>query len=450
LRPHRVNLVSNSMSDSNSNASKNLLIQYGRVIDPSQGIDTKADVLVQQGRVALIQPGIPASSAVQATCFDASGMVVAPGFIDLHTHLREPGREHAETIESGGRAAAAGGFTSVLAMPNTRPVNDNAAVTHFIIQTARQQSPVNVYPVGAISEGSRGERLAPIGEMREAGIVAISDDGMPVMNSGLMRQAMSYASGFGLTVIDHCEDLDLSAGGLMHEGFTAVRFGLRGISSTSEEVMVARDILLAIETGARFHVAHLSTERALEMVRYAKFRGWPVSCEVSPHHFTLTDEDVKNYDTNYKMKPPLRTQQDRQALLRGLADGTVDAIATDHAPHAGSEKMQEFASAPFGITGLETALGLALKCLVHGGHTSLTRLVELFSTNPARIAGLDRGTLKVGAVADITIFDPERRWTFDVNQSYSRSRNTPFHGYSMRGGPVATIVAGEIVWQAGK
>ena len=245
--------------------------------------------------------------------------------------------------------------------------------------------------------------------MREAGIAAISDDGMPVVNSNLMRQAMSYASGFGLTVIDHCEDLDLSADGLIHEGYTAVRLGLRGISSSSEEVMVARDILLAAQTGARFHVAHLSTAASLEMVRQAKLRGLPVTCEVTPHHFMLTDEDVKDYDTNFKMKPPLRSQQDRQALLRGLADGTVDAIATDHAPHAGSEKMQEFELAPFGITGLETALGLALDCLVHGGHIGLTRLVELFSVNPARIVGLDRGgTLKVGAVADITLFDPER------------------------------------------
>jgi len=424
-----------------------LLIQNGRVIDPSQGLDQPADVLVRDGRIAAVGPNLPAPDSQR---LDASGCIIAPGFVDLHAHLREPGREHAETIESGGRAAAAGGFTSVLAMPNTNPVNDSAALTHFIIQTAQQQSPVNVFPVGAISEGSRGERLASIGEMRAAGIVAVSDDGRPVMNSNLMRHAMSYASGFGLTVIDHCEDLDLSAGGQMHAGFPAVRFGLAGISSTSEEVMVARDILLAAETGARFHVAHLSTARSLEMVRHAKQRGLPVTCEVTPHHFTLMDEDIKDYDTNYKMKPPLRSREDRQAMLQGLADGTVDAIATDHAPHPGSEKMQEFELAPSGIIGFETALGLALDRLVHGGLISLTRLVELFSVNPARVVGLDRGTLKVGAVADITVFDPERRWTYDVNQSYSRSRNTPFHGYSLRGGPVATIVAGEIVWQAAK
>ena len=430
-----------------SDLSQELLIRNGRVIDPSQGMDTQADVLLRDGRIAAIGPNL---AAPQAQSLDASGRIVAPGFIDLHTHLREPGREHAETIESGGRAAAAGGFTSVLAMPNTRPVNDNAAVTHFIIQTARQQSPVNVFPVGAISEGSRGEQLAAIGEMREAGIVAISDDGMPVMNSGLMRRAMSYASGFGLTVIDHCEDLDLSAGGLMHEGYTAVRFGLGGISATSEEVMVARNILLAAETGAKFHVAHLSTAASLEMVREAKRRGLPVTCEVTPHHFTLIDEDVTDYDANYKMKPPLRGRQDREALLQGLADGTVDAIATDHAPHAGSEKMQEFEMAPFGIIGFETALGLALERLVHSGLIRLTRLVELFSVNPARIASLDRGTLKVGTAADVSIFDPERRWTYDVNHTQSRSRNTPFHGYSFRGGPVTTIVAGKIVWQTEK
>ena len=424
-----------------------LLIQNGRVIDPSQGLDQPADVLVRDGRIAAVGPNLPAPDSQR---LDASGCIIAPGFVDLHAHLREPGREHAETIESGGRAAAAGGFTSVLAMPNTNPVNDNAALTHFIIQTAQQQSPVNVFPVGAISEGSRGERLASIGEMRAAGIVAVSDDGRPVMNSNLMRHAMSYASGFGLTVIDHCEDLDLSAGGQMHAGFPAVRFGLAGISSTSEEVMVARDILLAAETGARFHVAHLSTARSLEMVRHAKQRGLPVTCEVTPHHFTLMDEDIKDYDTNYKMKPPLRSREDRQAMLQGLADGTVDAIATDHAPHPGSEKMQEFEMAPSGIIGFETALGLALDRLVHGGLISLTRLVELFSVNPARVVGLDRGTLKVGAVADITVFDPERRWTYDVNQSYSRSRNTPFHGYALRGGPVATIVGGRIVWQAAK
>ena len=401
-------------------------------------------MLIREGRIAALGDKLAANGAAR---FDATGCVVAPGFIDLHCHLREPGKEYAETIESGGAAAAAGGFTSVLAMPNTRPVNDNAAVTHFIVETARQQALVNVYPVGAISEGSKGERMAPIAEMREAGIVAITDDGMPVMNSNLMRQAMSYAVGLGLTVIDHCEDLNLSAGGQMHDGFTSVRYGLAGISAASEDVMVARNILLAIRTGARFHVAHLSTAGALALVREAKRRGLAVTCEVTPHHFTLLDEDIKEYDTNYKMKPPLRSREDRDALLAGFADGTVDAIATDHAPHAGSEKMQEFEMAPFGVIGLETALGLALDRLVHAGIITLPRLVELMSSNPARLIGLDRGTLQSGAVADVTIFDPERRWTYDVNQSCSRSRNSPFDGVTFRGGPVATIVAGRIVWQ---
>jgi dihydroorotase len=432
-----------------TDSRQELLIQNGRVMDPSQDMDQNADVLIRNGRVAAIGHNLSANGAPR---FDAAGCIVAPGFIDLHCHLREPGKEYAETIESGGNAAAAGGFTSVLAMPNTRPVNDNAAVTHFIIETARQQAPVNVYPVGAISEGSKGERMAPIAEMRDAGIVAITDDGMPVMNSNLMRQAMSYAAGLGLTVIDHCEDLNLSAGGQMHEGYTAVRYGLGGISSASEDVMVARNILLASRTGARFHVAHLSTAGSLAMVREAKRRGLPVTCEVTPHHFTLLDEDIRDYDTNYKMKPPLRSREDRDAMLAGFADGTVDAIATDHAPHAGSEKMQEFEMAPFGIIGLETALALALDRLFHPGIITLPRLVELMTTNPARVIGLDRpgldrGTLKVGAAGDVTIFDPERRWTYDVNQSRSRSRNSPFDGASFRGGPVATVVGGAVVWQ---
>jgi dihydroorotase len=421
-----------------------VLIQNGRVVDPSQEMDLQADVLIRDGRIAAIGENFPPDGAER---LNAAGCVVAPGFIDLHCHLREPGKEYAETIESGGKAAAAGGFTSVLAMPNTRPVNDNAAVTRFIIETARQQSSVNVFPVGAISENSQGERMAPIAEMREAGIAAVSDDGTPVMNSRLMRQAMSYAAGLGITVVDHCEDLNLSAGGQMHEGFTAVRYGLAGISAASEDVMVARNILLAERTGARFHVAHLSTAGALGMVREAKRRGLPVSCEVTPHHFTLIDEDIHDYDTNYKMKPPLRGRADREALLQGLADGTVDAIATDHAPHAGSEKMQEFDLAPFGIIGFETALGLALDRMYHSGLISLSRLVGLFSTGPARVVGLDRGSLRIGAVADITIFDPERVWTYDVNQSYSRSRNSPFHGFKLRGGPAATVVGGRIVWQ---
>lgn len=426
-----------------------LLIRNGRMIDPSQNLDQVCEVLVRHGRVAAIgKPGEALQAAPDARIVDAKNCVVAPGFIDLHCHLREPGKEYAETIESGGRAAAAGGFTSVLSMPNTRPVNDSAALTRYIIETARKLSPVNVFPVGAITEGSKGEKLAPFAEMQEAGAVALTDDGLPVMNAGLMRHAMSYAASLDMTVIDHAEDLNLTGTGQMHEGYTATRLGLAGISGTSEDIMVSRDIILAGQTGAAYHVAHLSTAASLDLVRRAKQQGLRVTCEVTPHHFTLMDEDIRDYDTNYKMKPPLRSRADRDALLQGFADGTVDAIGTDHAPHAGSEKMQEFSAAPFGIIGLETALGLALDKLLHTGLITLNRLVELMAVSPARIAGLTRGTLKPGAVADITILDPERRWTYDVNQTCSRSKNSPFHGATMRGGPVMTIVAGNIVWNA--
>lgn len=425
-----------------------LLIKNGRVVDPAQKLDAVRDVLVRDGRIAEVAPSL---QAPDAEVLDAAGLVVAPGFIDLHVHLREPGNEHAETIETGGRAAAAGGFTSICAMPNTDPVNDNAAVTQFIVESARR-APVHIFPIGAISHRSRGERLAEIGIMRQAGIVAISDDGRPVMSSRLMRHAMEYSLAYGLPVIDHCEDLELSAEGQMHEGAVSARLGLLGISGASEDVMVSRDILLANDVGAHVHVAHLSTARSLGMVRAARERGIRVTCEVTPHHFTLCDEDVIDYDTNYKMKPPLRSRQDVAALLEGLADGTVDAIATDHAPHPGSEKMQEFELAPFGIIGLETALGLALERLYHSGRISLTRLVELLSTNPARVVGLDRGgeprgTLAPGASADITVFSTEQAWKFDVNASCSKSKNTPFDGRSFRGGPEYTIVGGRVVWR---
>ncbi len=421
-----------------------LLIKNGRVVDPAQNLDAVRDVLVRDGLIAEVAPSL---SAPDAEILDATGLVVAPGFMDLHVHLREPGNEHAETIESGARAAAAGGFTSICAMPNTEPVNDNAAVTQFIVESARR-APVHVFPIGAISHRSRGERLAEIGAMRRAGIVAVSDDGRPVMNSRLMRHAMEYSLAHALPVIDHCEDLNMSSGGQMHEGAVSTRLGLRGISGASEDVMVSRNILLAADIGARLHIAHLSTARSLEMVRAARARGIRVTCEVTPHHFTLCDEDIVNYDTNCKMKPPLRSRSDVAALLDGLADGAVDAIASDHAPHPGSEKMQEFELAPFGIIGLETALGLALERLYHSGRIGLTRLVELFSCNPARILGFDKGgTLAPGTHADITVFSTERAWKFDVNASCSKSRNTPFDGRAFRGGPEATIVGGRVVWR---
>src|SRR5580704_11173343 len=339
-----------------------LLIRNGRVIDPASKFDAIADVLIRDGIVEAVGSGIDTEGI---PVLDAKGTIVAPGFIDMHVHLREPGIEHAETIETGAKAAAAGGFTTICCMPNTIPVNDSDTVTSYIIQRAKQVAPVNVFPIGAITKGSLGEELAAIESMREAGIVAISDDGRPVMNSRVMRRAMELARALDIPVIDHCEDLNLSAGGDMHEGVQSVRLGLGGIPSASEDVMVARDLLLAELTGAWFHVAHLSTSRSVAMVAFAKSRGLSVSCEVTPHHFAITDQELANYDSNYKMKPPLRCQHDADAVIEGIVNGVVDAIATDHAPHAGSEKMQEFERCPFGIIGLETALGLALSELIH-------------------------------------------------------------------------------------
>ena len=422
-----------------------LLIKNGRVIDPASRHDAVADVWIEDGVVKGIGANLAAAGA---QVFDATGLIVAPGFIDMHVHLREPGFEHSETIESGARAAAAGGFTSICPMPNTAPVNDSPTVTTYIIEKARRHAVVNVYPIGAITRGSLGEELAAIGSMRQAGAVAISDDGRPVMNAQLMRRAMEFARSFKMPVINHCEDLHLSAGGDMHEGAESVRLGLRGIPGSSEDVMVARDILLAEVTGARYHVAHISSRHSVEMVAFAKLKGLPVTSEATPHHLTLTDTGMIPYDSNYKMKPPLRSAGDVNAVVEGVVNGAIDAIATDHAPHAGSEKMQEFEKCPFGIIGLETALGIALQHLLHSGKINITRLIEMFTVNPARILGLDRGTLAVDAPADITIFSTDRQWTYDVNKSLSKSRNSPFDGVSFHGGPVATIVSGKIVWQA--
>jgi dihydroorotase len=421
-----------------------LLIKNGRVIDPASGRDETADVLIKGGLVVRIGPDLHATGAIQ---FDARGLVVAPGFIDMHVHLREPGFEHAETIESGSRAAAAGGFTSVCAMPNTHPVNDDATVTRYIVERALRSAIVNVFPIGAITKDSAGEQLSAIGSMKAAGVVAISDDGHPVMNSRVMRRAMEFARAFGLPVIDHCEDLNLSAGGDMHEGFESVRLGLRGIPSSSETVMVARDVILAEATGARFHVAHISARRSVEIVAEAKARKLPVTCEATPHHLGLTDAEMPAYDSNYKMKPPLRTAADAEAVIEAIASGVIDAIATDHAPHPGSEKMQEFEKCPFGIIGLETALAVTLEKLVHSGRIPLMRWVELFTAGPSRVLGLSRGRLEPGLPGDVTLFDPDLVWTYDVNRSFSKSRNSPFHGRAFRGAPVATVVAGKVVWQ---
>jgi dihydroorotase len=421
-----------------------LLIKNGRVIDPASGHDGVADVWIEDGVIKGVGPNLTATGA---DVFDATGLIVAPGFIDMHVHLREPGFEHAETIESGSRAAAAGGFTSICPMPNTKPVNDNATVTSYMIEKARRHAVVNVYPIGAITKGSLGEELAAIGSMKQAGAVAISDDGRPVMNARVMRRAMESARSLGMPVINHCEDLHLSAGGDMHEGAESVRLGLRGIPGCSEDVMVARDILLAEVTGARYHVAHISSRHSVEMVKFAKSRGLAVTAEATPHHLALADRDMKPYDSNYKMKPPLRVPRDVSAVLEGVANGAIDAIATDHAPHPGSEKMQEFESCPFGILGLETAIGVTLEQMVYPGSIGVARMVQLFTTGPARILGIDRGTLAKGAAGDVTIFSVDREWTYDVNKSFSKSRNSPFDGKSFKGGPVATVVAGEVVWR---
>src|SRR3984957_4898534 len=421
-----------------------LLIRNGRVIDPASATDKVADVLITAGVIAAVAAGIRAPGA---EILDAAGLIVAPGFVDMHVHLREPGFEHAETIETGARAAAAGGFTSICCMPNTLPVNDSATVTSYIVERARKLAVTNVFPIGAITRNSAGEELAAIGSMKAAGVVAISDDGRPVMNARVMRRAMEFARSFNLPVIDHCEDLNLSAGGDMHEGYESVRLGLRGIPAGSEDVMVARDILLAQATGARFHVAHISTRNAVAMVAYAKQQGLPVTCEATPHHFALTDAQMRPYDSNFKMKPPLRTACDAGAVMDGIVAGAIDAIATDHAPHPGSEKMQEFEKCPFGILGLETALGLALEYLVHSGKISVARLVALFTVGPERVLHLGRGTLAAGVPGDVTIFSTDLEWTYDVNQSFSKSRNSPFDGRTFRGGPVATIVNGVVVWR---
>jgi dihydroorotase len=424
---------------------KRVLIRNGRVIDPANGTDSMADVAIEGGVIQQIAAGIedPGGSEI----FDASGMIVAPGFIDIHVHLREPGFEHAETIESGSRAAAAGGFTSICPMPNTQPVNDNPTVTNYIRAQARRNAVVNVFPIGAITKNCAGEELAAIASMKQAGAVAISDDGRPVMNARLVRRAMEFASSLDIPLIEHCEDLHLSAGGDMHEGLQSTRLGLRGIPRSSEDVMVARDLILAEVTGCRYHVAHISSKYSVEMVRFAKSRGLPVTAEVTPHHFVLSEVDMLPYDSNYKMKPPLRETTDVDAVMAGLVDGTIDAIATDHAPHAGAEKMQEFERCPFGIIGLETSLGLALERLFHSGLVGLPQLVATFTSKPAAALSLPRGTLSVQAPADLTIFDLDHDWTYDVTRSASKSRNSPFHKRTFRGGPLATMVNGEFVWK---
>ena len=422
-----------------------LLIANGYVIDPAQGINTGKSVFIEDGRVVGL---LSHSDDVPEGCevIDAVGLIVAPGFIDMHTHLREPGHEYKETIASGAASAVAGGFATVCAMPNTDPVNDSAAVTRFIIEQAENARLANVFPIGALTKNSAGTELAEMGEMKDAGIVAVSDDGRSVPSPGMMRRAMEYARGFDLPVIDHCEDKSLARGGVMHEGHWSLVLGLRGMPAAAEEVDALRDCALAELAGARLHLAHVSTRGAIEAVRRAKEKGLPVTCEVAPHHWTLTDEAVADYDTNTKMSPPLRSWDHIETILAGLRDGTIDAIASDHAPHHADEKALEYDQAPSGITGLETAVGLAFD-LVNQGVIDIERLVEVLATNPARILGLEnRGTLGADAYADVTILDPSFQWTVDASRSKSKSRNTPFDGRVMTGAAVATIVAGRVVF----
>ena len=422
-----------------------LLIANGHLIDPAAPENTGMSVLIDHGKVsAWIGPGEKAPEGCEV--FDASGLLVAPGFVDMHVHLREPGQEHKETIASGCAAAVAGGWTSVCPMPNTTPVNDNAAITRYMIEQAERAGLANVFPIGAITKSSDGTELAEMGEMKAAGAVAVSDDGRPVPNAGIMRRAMQYARDFVLPVIDHCEDKSLSSGGVMHEGKVSLLLGLKGMPGLAEEIDAVRDILLAKETGAHIHIAHISTRGAIEAVRRAKNEGINVTCEVTPHHFTLTDKAVEGYDTNTKMAPPLRSEEHLEAIIEGIKDGTIDTIATDHAPHHADEKALEYDRAPFGITGLETGIGLAFNELVHKGVIGLERLVEMCAANPAKIFRLEgRGTLKPGSVADLTIIDPERKWTYSTADSRSKSRNTPFDGWEFTGKAVATFVTGKMV-----
>ncbi len=431
--------------------NQTILLRGGRVIDPGR-FNGLADVLIENGKIVAVGPNlkIPAGkSGAGPTVVEATGKLVLPGFIDLHVHFREPGFEYKETIQTGTAAAAAGGFTSVCCMPNTNPVNDNQAVTEFILDQARATGSAHVFPVGAITKGSEGKELAEIGELRRSGCVAISDDGRPVMNSLVMRRAMEYALAFDLPVVDHCEDLHLSEGGCMNEGIVSTELGLPGIPAAAEDVQVARNVALAELTGARLHLAHVSTAGSVRMVREAKARGIRVTAEACPHHFSLTEEAVRGFDSHAKMNPPLRTKQDVQAIREGLRDGTIDVIATDHAPHAIQEKEQEFAAAPFGVVGLETALPLTL-ALVEEGVLSLERAIAALTTEPARVVGLKKGTLAPGADADVVVVDPEAQWVVEPARFRSKGRNTPFAGWKVKGQVALTILNGTIVFQAGR
>jgi dihydroorotase len=424
------------------------LLRGGHIVDPVNGRNGVFDVLIEDGRIARVGKDLPREAADQVIEMP-SGLLVCPGLIDMHVHLREPGQEHKETVATGAAAAAAGGFTAVACMPNTAPVNDNAGVTAFILQKAAEASLVRVYPIGAVSRGQQGEQLADLAELKQAGCVAVTDDGRPVATALLMRRALEYTRMLDMPVIEHCEEQTLKADGVAHEGFQAATLGLRGIPGEAESIMALRDISLAELTGGTVHIAHMSARQTLDAVRYGKARGARVTCEVTPHHFILTDEMLGSplpYDTNVKMNPPLREGVDRDAMLAGIADGSVDVIATDHAPHHYDEKRVEFDHAPFGITGLETAVSLCFDRLVHAGVITVTRLVELLSVNPARILHVPGGSLSEGAPADLSILAPELGVTVSAARMRSKSKNTPFDGWRLRGGVAATIVGGRTIY----
>jgi dihydroorotase len=428
-----------------------LLLRGGRVVDPSQDVDDIADVMIADGKVDRIgRVGELGESGRKLETLDCAGLIVAPGFIDVHCHLREPGREDVETIATGARAAAAGGFTAVCAMPNTDPVTDNQAAVGFVVQQADRAAAARVYPIGAITMGQKGEALAEFGEMVGAGAVAVSDDGRPVVSAQLMRTALEYARTFGIPVADHCEEPTLARGGAMNEGVASARLGLKGVPSEAEEIMVIRDILLARRTEGHVHLCHLSTAGSVELLRWGKERGVRVTAEVCPHHLSLTEDAVLGYNTNAKMNPPLRTAADVEALREAVRDGTIDVIATDHAPHHYDEKEREFADAPNGIVGLETALAVIVTWLVEPGILDLRQLVERLSVAPARVFNLAGGTLRPGSVADVTIFDPSEQWTVDPTRFQSKGRNTPYAGHRLRGRAKYTIVDGGVVHRAAR
>ena len=426
-----------------------ILIKNGHVIDPANGIDEVTDIYVKDGVIAEIGKNDDLDGVENVQVIDAQGKIVAPGLVDMHVHLREPGQEYKEDIETGTRAAVYGGVTSVACMPNTDPVCDNETVVRYIKERAKEVGYANVYPVGAISKGLEGQFLAEIGEMVFNGAVAITDDGKPVENSVLMRRAMQYSDMFDITVISHCEDMALGEGD-MNEGAVATEMGLRGISPAAEEVMAARDILVAESVGCRVHIAHISTKNTVELIRQAKKRGVKVTCETCPHYFSLTDEACRGYNTNAKMNPPLRSADDVQAIKEGLKDGTIDCIVTDHAPHHPDEKKCEFGYAKNGIVGLETSLGLGIKYLVKEGYLTINELIEKMSKNPSEVLGISKGTLSVGRSADVVIFDPEEKWTVDINELHSKSKNSPFDGFELYGKPEYVLVNGKIVINSGE